>query len=210
MMNRIFLIVLLLFTVPLILANRNASNDSLDYLLDLIDHKAEYMAMKERHINELETGLASMQGQDSLQYAVQKRLHQAYATYKSDSAIYYANENLALGLRRNNTEWIRESKLTLASLYLTGGMYIDSYHLLNEVDSHGLSNGLLVKYYDTWKQFYKFYAFNNPNRQMYLENYRTNPQAYTIRKVELTSTSTLEQKAAPGGGFAISIVEQIP
>src|SRR5690606_2041729 len=26
-----------------------------------------------------------------------------------------------------------------------------------------------IKYYDTWKQFYKFYAFNNPNRQFYLE-----------------------------------------
>lgn len=168
-MNRNFLIILLFFTLPLVLANRDANNDSLDYLLELIDNKAHYMAMKERHINELETTLASLRGQDSLQYGVQKRLYQAYATYKSDSAIFYANESLALGIRQNNTEWIKESKLTLASLYLTGGMYIDSYQLLNGIDSPGLSEGLLVKYYDTWKQFYKFYAFNNPNRQRYLE-----------------------------------------
>ena len=119
-MNRNFLIILLLFTLPLVLANRDANNNSLDYLLELIDNKAHYMAMKERHINELETTLASLRGQDSLQYGVQKRLYQAYATYKSDSAIFYANESLALGIRQNNTEWIKESKLTLASLYLTG------------------------------------------------------------------------------------------
>ncbi|GGG90294.1 hypothetical protein GCM10007415_25920 [Parapedobacter pyrenivorans] len=169
MMYRTFFFVLLIFTLPLLQANRNVSNDSLEYLLNLIDHKAKYMAMKERHINELETALTAVSGPDSLLYAAHKRLHQAYATYKSDSAIYYANQNLALGIRQNNTTWVKESKLTLASLYLTGGMYIDSYHLLNEIDSRGLPNDLLIKFYDTWKQFYKFYAFNNPNRQLYLE-----------------------------------------
>ncbi len=38
-------------------------------------------------------------------------------------------------------------------------------------------------------------------------HYRTNPQAYTIRKVALTSKSKLSQWSASGGGFAISIVE---
>ena len=38
-------------------------------------------------------------------------------------------------------------------------------------------------------------------------HYKTNPQAYTIRKVLVTSKSKLKQLSAPGGGFAISIVE---
>jgi alpha-glucosidase len=38
-------------------------------------------------------------------------------------------------------------------------------------------------------------------------HYKTNPQAYTIKTVKITSKSKLIQKAAPGGGFAISIVE---
>ncbi len=168
-MNRIALFTLLLFSLPLFLANQPKHNESLDYLLDLIDQKAVYMAVKERHINELETTLLTTSGQDSLRYQVQKRLYQAYATYKSDSAIFYANQNLELGMRHKATDWIKESKLTLASLYLTGGMYIDSYHLLSGIASHSLPNELLIKYYDTWKQFYKFYAFNNPNRQFYLE-----------------------------------------
>src|SRR5690606_29891518 len=38
-------------------------------------------------------------------------------------------------------------------------------------------------------------------------HYKTNPQAYEIRKVVVTSKSKLSQLSAPGGGFAISIIE---
>ena len=37
-------------------------------------------------------------------------------------------------------------------------------------------------------------------------HFKTNPQAYTIRKMEVTSKTKLTQKSAPGGGYAISIV----
>lgn len=38
-------------------------------------------------------------------------------------------------------------------------------------------------------------------------HYKTNPKAYTIRKVVVTNKSKLVQKSAPGGGYAISIIE---
>jgi alpha-glucosidase len=38
-------------------------------------------------------------------------------------------------------------------------------------------------------------------------HYKTNPQAYSIRKVEVTYKSKLKQYSAPGGGYAISIFE---
>ncbi|MES2893078.1 MAG: glycoside hydrolase family 97 protein [Bacteroidota bacterium] len=37
-------------------------------------------------------------------------------------------------------------------------------------------------------------------------HYKTNPQAYTIRKVLVSNKSKLTQQSAPGGGYAISIV----
>jgi alpha-glucosidase len=37
-------------------------------------------------------------------------------------------------------------------------------------------------------------------------HYKTNPQAYTIRQVEVTHKSTLTLKSASGGGYAISII----
>ncbi len=38
-------------------------------------------------------------------------------------------------------------------------------------------------------------------------DYKTNPQAYTITKGIVTSSTVLKLKAAPGGGYAISIIE---
>ncbi|MNS70344.1 Retaining alpha-galactosidase precursor [compost metagenome] len=38
-------------------------------------------------------------------------------------------------------------------------------------------------------------------------HYKTNPQAYTIKKIAVTSKSKLSQFSAPGGGYAISIIE---
>ncbi|RDI56833.1 glycoside hydrolase family 97 protein [Flavobacterium glaciei] len=38
-------------------------------------------------------------------------------------------------------------------------------------------------------------------------HYKTNPQAYTIRKIKVMNQSKLSQLSAPGGGYAISIVE---
>lgn len=38
-------------------------------------------------------------------------------------------------------------------------------------------------------------------------HYETNPQAYTINKVSVTNKSGLTQYCAPGGGYAVSIVE---
>jgi len=38
-------------------------------------------------------------------------------------------------------------------------------------------------------------------------HYETNPQAYTIKKMVVTSKTELSLQAAPGGGFAISIIE---
>ena len=39
-------------------------------------------------------------------------------------------------------------------------------------------------------------------------DYKTNPQAYTITKVVVTSKSKLSQFCAAGGGYAISFVEE--
>jgi hypothetical protein len=38
-------------------------------------------------------------------------------------------------------------------------------------------------------------------------HYKTNPQAYTIRKLVVTSQSKLKQQCAPGGGYAMSLFE---
>ncbi|MCB9252995.1 MAG: glycoside hydrolase family 97 C-terminal domain-containing protein, partial [Flavobacteriales bacterium] len=40
-------------------------------------------------------------------------------------------------------------------------------------------------------------------------DWKTNPQAYEIKKYVVTSKSELKQQCAPGGGYAISIIPVI-
>lgn len=39
-------------------------------------------------------------------------------------------------------------------------------------------------------------------------NYKTNPQAYTIKKMKVTSKSTISLNSVEAGGYAISIIEE--
>ncbi|MGN0002151.1 MAG: glycoside hydrolase family 97 catalytic domain-containing protein [Sphingobacterium composti] len=39
-------------------------------------------------------------------------------------------------------------------------------------------------------------------------HYKTNPQAYTIKKIQITSKTKFKQQVASGGGYAISIIEK--
>jgi len=70
------------------------------------------------------------------------------------------------------------------------------------VDENGYLSQLKFDFLDEGKQYIATIYADGENA-----NYKTNPQAYTIRKIVVTSKSKLEQKCAPGGGYAISIIE---
>lgn len=162
------------FSFLFVSANATAidkANDVADLreLLSLVENKQAYMAIREKHIVSLENALRQFPEGDTERYPINQQLYQTYSTYRSDYAIAYAKDNLQLAVKNGDIYRIHESQLDLASLYLTAGMYIDTHKLLLSLNASSLDIPLLVKYYDVWKNFYKFYAFNNPNAQTYLE-----------------------------------------
>ena len=70
------------------------------------------------------------------------------------------------------------------------------------VDENGYNSVLKFDFLDTEKKYVATIYADAPDA-----NYKTNPQAYTIRKVLVNSKSVLKQQCAPGGGYAISIIE---
>lgn len=69
------------------------------------------------------------------------------------------------------------------------------------VDEKGYLSNLKFDFLDEGRQYLATIYADAPEA-----HYKTNPQAYTIRKVLVTSKSVLIQKCAPGGGYAISII----
>jgi len=70
------------------------------------------------------------------------------------------------------------------------------------VDENGYLSNLKFDFLDEGKQYLATIYADGPDA-----NYKTNPQAYIISKVLVTNKSALKQKCAPGGGYAISIIE---
>jgi hypothetical protein len=67
---------------------------------------------------------------------------------------------------------------------------------------NGHASKLALDFLEPGKQYVATVYADAPNA-----HYRTNPQAYTIRKGLVDAKTILQLKAAPGGGFAISIIE---
>ena len=72
----------------------------------------------------------------------------------------------------------------------------------NTSDENGHASKLAMNFLDADKKYIATIYSDAKDA-----HYETNPQAYTIRKGIVTSKTILQLKAAPGGGYAISIME---
>lgn len=78
----------------------------------------------------------------------------------------------------------------------------NNWFIGNTSDENGHQSNIKLSFLDAGKKY---------NAVIYADaadaHYETNPQAYFIKKMVVTNKSVLSLKAAPGGGFAVSIIE---
>lgn len=77
-----------------------------------------------------------------------------------------------------------------------------SWFVGNVCGENGFASEIKLDFLDADKQ-YEAVIYSDAKDA----HYKTNPQAYSIRKMKVTHKSRLKLKSAPGGGYAISIVE---
>jgi len=167
-MKKSLFLILLLFSVKTILPA--TTQDTILYTLyKLIDTKDYYMSEKEYKMNEVRKMLRTPNITPEQRYDINLQLIDEYKTYISDSAIYYAGENILIAGKLNRQVWIYESKLNMVSLYIIAGMYIDAIDILKSINNKELPDRLLVKYYDCYKLLYNYYSNNNHYTLIYSE-----------------------------------------
>ncbi len=79
----------------------------------------------------------------------------------------------------------------------------DEWYVGSTVDENGHTSEFSFDFLEPGKKYEAIIYSDAPDA-----NYKTNPQAYEIRKMTVTNKSKLKQKSAPGGGFAISVKEK--
>ncbi len=77
----------------------------------------------------------------------------------------------------------------------------DSWFIGNTAGYHKITSKISFNFLDPDRQYIATIYADAKDA-----DYKTNPQAYTIRKVIINNKSKLTQLSAPGGGYAISIV----
>ncbi|WP_157262389.1 DUF6377 domain-containing protein [Pedobacter sp. PACM 27299] len=101
-------------------------------------------------------------------YQLNSKLYQAYKPYQSDSAIRYANYNLAIARVLNDHQKVAESKLQLSALYAIAGMSMDAASILRSLQADQLNLDLKIGYYQAYKDLYSNLAdYHNVNSGLY-------------------------------------------
>ena len=145
------------------------SNDSiLQVLYKTMDEKNVYAQEKENEINEIKKLLKTPNISNDQLYDINFQLHNEYKTYISDSAIYYACQNLTIAAKLENRNKVNESHLVLAGLYSVAGLYLDAVAQMKFVNKNSLPDYLLLSYYDTYAQIYNAYSHIN---ELYAKDY---------------------------------------
>ncbi|MDR0692323.1 MAG: DUF6377 domain-containing protein [Prevotellaceae bacterium] len=134
-----------------------------------IAHKHFYEQRKEREIEDLKRLLHITPLQPLQEYDLNDKLGQKYKKYIIDSAIYYVEKNIKIAQAMNRLDLIVASSLHLSLLYSSAGIYVESKNILNGINRTKLPQALLPLYFETYSDFYGYYAQSNDqtiNRQL--------------------------------------------
>ena len=142
----------LLLTVLLLAATLPATaQDDLKSVLSQLDatlsHRDSYIASREQRIESLKTILKKSDFSDAQRYMLNQQLIDEYTPYQADSTIDYLYRNIELAKRMHDTGHLNESRIQLAYLYSSAGIYLEAANMLQQIDTTTLDRKQLVDSY---------------------------------------------------------------
>lgn len=143
-------------------------DDSISVRLSrVLDNKDIYKNNKEQKIKSVQQMLNISNLSLEQKYDIHQKLFNEYEKYKSDSAIFYVQQNTSIAKALNNNDLKNKADIQLASLYSTIGLYIESKDILDNIDRASLSSELLPYYYKTCVDFWSNYGQSNDHNDYY-------------------------------------------
>lgn len=165
----VFPLIMVLLTMLLPLhayANQNGYNQSiyqkqLEALDQQIEIKVSYENEKKELISKLRQQLHAYKPTNTVYYRLYTDLFQAYRSYQSDSAYYFAGQMLEYARKLNqesdrqgrdyqksdHQDLIADSKIALAFSCMSAGLFKEADELSESISPEGLSTNALIKLY---------------------------------------------------------------
>ncbi|MFV8358131.1 DUF6377 domain-containing protein [Flavobacterium sp. XS1P32] len=157
------MILLIAFLFPVVLFAQNNFEELLEELDQSVANYALYSGTKEGEINKLKE-LLSYSSSASQRYNIYEKLYAGYKSYQSDSAMVYARKSFQIAEKLNDIHKINHSRLNLASIMGTLGMYKEATDILTKINI--ATSPKLIGYYFTVES----YVYG------YMSDYAASPQ----------------------------------
>lgn len=201
-------LVYILIFIPGIAYGQYPLDSLLNELDDAIKNHEIYTRQKEHSIKELKNRLETVQKNSVEEYDLNAKLFEEFRPYILDSAIFYKNRNIEIASQLNDIGRLAQSKLQLANLMASTGMYMEAVDLIKSIRKTKLPDSLLIDYYDTYRHVYSelaYYTQDNRGAQRYwdisnqysdsLNNLLTPDDElyYSIKEADLRNAGNFEE-----------------
>lgn len=165
-----FVLGILLFSTAI------CAQESLDSLLLRLDNAIEmshvYIEKREARIKTLTDELKQVQKNSLDEYNINNQLFKEYKPYICDSALHFQNRNIEIATLLKDTRREYDSKIQVAYIMGSTGMYKEAVDLMATIDEKQLPKELLVDYNYTYMRIYNELAFYTQDKKS-SENYWT-------------------------------------
>ena len=135
-------------------------------LLDTLDitlrESQRYINARRAKITRLKAELARADD-DEVRYRLTGRLREEYRSFDIDSALYFANEKMAVARRIGNASYISDARMNLAEMSGVHGMYKEALDYIDSVDKGVLDVYQMEYYYHVYRNIYGLMADNCSN-----------------------------------------------
>jgi len=156
--------------IPGIALGQHPVDSLLNELDDAIKNHKVYTRQKEQRIERIKNKIDAVQKNTIDEYNLNAALFEEYRPYILDSAIFYKNRNIEIADHLNAVGRLYQSKLQMAYLMASTGMYMEAVDLIKSIRRTNLPDSLLTDYYDTYRHVYSelaYYTQDNRGAQMY-------------------------------------------
>jgi len=158
-------IFILFFSFSNVLFSQEKLSTLLLRLDSAIEKSNSYTQVRERRIANYKKELQQANPFSITEYQINSHIYKEYKPYICDSAIHYQNKNIEIAIHLKDQRKEYESKLELAYLLGSIGLYKEAVDLLESIDRSKLPEVLLVDYFNTYLRVYGELAFYTQDKR---------------------------------------------
>ena len=159
-------------------ARASGTDELLDELTRTLNNKKTYFKQRSDRIAVLTRQFQARKADDEAKFATGLRIYQEYKSFKYDSAFTYAQRLLTMATNLHSPEKTEVSKLNLAFVQVSSGMFKEAFENLESINPAPLDSANRVELYFTEARAYSDLADFNGSAY-YLPRYTAKAIAYS-------------------------------